>query len=120
MLKGKRVTVPSESILTFTLNQKFNGKEHNIGKFRLSVTTAKAPILLQSATPEQIIRLIDVPPSQRTPAQKTTLANYYRGIDPDLASLRRAQEARLGLLAAIRAWRRTKKVTKLLLSLRSE
>ncbi len=32
--------------LTITMVQKFPGKEHNLGKFRLSVTTAKTPISL--------------------------------------------------------------------------
>ncbi len=73
--------------LTFTMNQQFAGKEHNIGKFRLAVTTAKAPILLQSTTPENISRLLDVAPEERSADQKKTLANYYRSIDPDLARL---------------------------------
>jgi hypothetical protein len=76
--------------LTFTLNQQFSGKEHNIGKFRLSATTAKPPILLRSTTPEEIIKLIDIAPDQRSAEQKSILANYYRGIDADLARLQRS------------------------------
>ena len=76
--------------LTFTLNQQFSGKEHNIGKFRLSATTAKPPILLRSATPEEIIKLIDTAPDQRSAEQQARLANYYRGIDADLARLQRS------------------------------
>ena len=73
--------------LTFTLDQQFPGKQHNIGKFRLSVTTSRAPILLQGQTPENIAKLLEIPLDQRTPEQRTTVANYYRGIDPALGQL---------------------------------
>ncbi|HWY87382.1 MAG TPA: DUF1549 domain-containing protein [Gemmataceae bacterium] len=76
------------TLITFTLNQKFTGKEHNIGKLRLAVTTVKSPVMLKSATPESIVKLIDIAPEERTAEQKSTLADYYRGIDPDLARLR--------------------------------
>lgn len=82
--------VKEGTTLTFTLSQQFAGKDHNIGKFRLSVTTAKAPILLQGATPENITRLLDVDKEKRTPEQQAALANYYRSIDPDLQRLQRA------------------------------
>ena len=36
-------------MLTFTMVQTFAGKQHNIGRFRLSVTTAKAPMTLRGA-----------------------------------------------------------------------
>jgi hypothetical protein len=76
--------------LTFTLNQQFAGKDHNIGKFRLSATTSKTPILLRSTTPDEIVKLIDIPAEQRTADQKGALAKHYRGIDPDLARLQRS------------------------------
>jgi hypothetical protein len=76
--------------LTFTLQQQFTGKDHNIGKFRLAITTAKPPILLRSTTPDEIVKLIDTPAEQRTADQKAKLASYYRGIDPDLARLQRS------------------------------
>ena len=46
--------------------------------FRLAVTTSNPPILLQSATPLDIIKLIDIPAADRTSEQKDRLASYYR------------------------------------------
>jgi hypothetical protein len=78
------------TVFTFTLNQQFSGKDHNIGRFRLSFTTNKPPILLQGSAPENITKLLDITPEQRTAEQKTTLANHYRGIDQDLSKLQRS------------------------------
>jgi Protein of unknown function (DUF1553)/Protein of unknown function (DUF1549)/Bacterial Ig-like domain (group 2) len=76
--------------LTFTMIQKYGGKDHNLGKFRLSVTTSKAPVLLQGTIPENISKLLDLAPAERSAEQKTTLAKYYRGIDPDMGRLERS------------------------------
>src|SRR5262249_40587232 len=76
--------------LTFSLDQQFTGKQHNIGKFRLAVTTSRPPVLLQGQTPENIAKLLDTPAEQRNADQKSALANYYRSIDPALAQLQRA------------------------------
>src|SRR5262249_1388820 len=40
--------------IIITMSQNFPGKEHNIGKFRISVTDSRAPVLLQGTTPENI------------------------------------------------------------------
>jgi hypothetical protein len=64
--------------VTFTLSHQFSGKDHNIGRFRISLTTAKPPILLQGATPENIAKLLEIPLEQRTPAQKTTVLTARR------------------------------------------
>ena len=45
-------------MLTITMVQKFPGKEHNLGKFRLSVTTAKTPISL-NGPPEPIAQILE-------------------------------------------------------------
>lgn len=87
---GNKFGFQEGTLVTFTLSQQFAGKDHNIGKFRLSLTNAKPPILLQGATPENITKLLDIPKEQRTPEQKAALANYYRSIDPEIARLQRA------------------------------
>jgi hypothetical protein len=79
---------PEGTLLTFTLDQRFNGKLHNIGKFRLSLTTKKPPIPLENGLPRALVKALQTPPEKRTPAQKAELANYYRSIDPELARLR--------------------------------
>src|SRR5207302_438761 len=72
----------------FVLNE-FKGKLHNIGRFRLSVTTQKPPIQLQSV-PENIVKIVDLPEAKRTPQQKEAVSNYYRSLDPELARLQRS------------------------------
>lgn len=75
--------------LVFTLNQQFAGKDHNIGKFRISATTAKPPILLQGQVPPDVAKLLDIEPAKRTDDQKKTVSDYYRRIDPELGRLTR-------------------------------
>jgi Protein of unknown function (DUF1553)/Protein of unknown function (DUF1549) len=80
---------PEGTTITVTMLQKFPGKEHNIGKFRISATTTKPPVLLKGQVPETITKIIDVPADQRTPEQKAAVLNYYRSIDQELARLGR-------------------------------
>ena len=83
---------PEGTAITVTMLQKFVGKEHNIGKFRISVTTTQAPVLLQGQAPENITKLLDVPADKRTPEQKTALLNHYRSIDAELRAFAAARE----------------------------
>jgi hypothetical protein len=80
------VASPNGSTLTFTLDQRYEGKHHNIGRFRLSVTSAKLPITLD-AFPEAVVKALGTPPEKRTPEQKTELTKYYRALDTELARL---------------------------------
>ncbi len=73
--------------ITVTMLQKFTGKEHNVGKFRISATTTKPPVLLQGQVPAQISKVLDVPADKRTPEQKAAVLNYYRSVDGELARL---------------------------------
>ncbi|MFL5241996.1 MAG: DUF1549 domain-containing protein [Gemmataceae bacterium] len=75
-----------EMLLTFTLDQQFPGKEHNIGKFRLAVTTAKGPFKFDGP-PEAIAKALATPAEQRTTDQKAEITNYFRSLDPELARL---------------------------------
>jgi hypothetical protein len=77
------------AVLTFTMEQTFASKQHNIGKFRLSVTTAKLPITL-SSLPDNLTRLLAVEAAKRTPEQKAELTRYYRGQDAELMRLTQA------------------------------
>ncbi len=72
--------------LTVTMIQKFTGKEHNIGKFRLSVTTAKAPILL-NGPPAPIAQILNTPPDKRTPEQKAEITRHFRSQDAEYGRL---------------------------------
>ncbi|MFO0964814.1 MAG: DUF1553 domain-containing protein [Gemmataceae bacterium] len=86
---GGKVGFKEGTTLTFTLMQQFPGKDHNIGKFRLSVTTAKPPILLEGQIPPALAKLLDKDAVQRTPAELKSIADYYRSIDPELQRLTR-------------------------------
>jgi hypothetical protein len=73
--------------LTFTLAQTYAGKDHNIGRFRLSVTTAKPP-LSPDGPPEAIVKVLATGSDQRTPEQKAELSKYFRSQDKEYARLR--------------------------------
>src|SRR5262249_33059327 len=73
--------------LTFTLAQTYAGKDHNIGRFRLSVTTAKPP-LSADGPPEVIVKILGVGTDQRTPEQKAELSKFFRSQDKEYARLR--------------------------------
>ena len=72
--------------LTFTMEQKFPGKEHNLGKFRLSVTTAKPPILL-NGPPAPIAAILNTEPDKRTPEQKAEMTRHFRAQDAEYGRL---------------------------------
>jgi hypothetical protein len=87
-IKGKAI-VQAPSSLTFTLTQRFNSKVHNIGRFRLSVTTQKGPLSLQTPPPE-IAKLLHIPPEKRSDQEKSAMINFFRSTDAELARLQRA------------------------------
>lgn len=99
------------SVLTFRLDQRFPGRNHNIGRFRLSVTTAKPPIQLEDGLPRAVVQASAIPAAKRTRQQQTTLADYYRSLDPRwqqlskaLAALPRPPEDKRQLGAQDLAW----------------
>jgi hypothetical protein len=88
IFEGRTKVGSPEGVLKFEMLQKFVGKTHNVGKFRLSVTTQQLPLFLQ-VLPENIAKVVNTPATQRTPEQQQEVANYYRGLDPELARLQR-------------------------------
>jgi hypothetical protein len=81
------LALPTGANLTIRMLQQFPGREHNIGRFRLSVTSSKPPFS-PKGPPKPIATILAVEPAQRTPQQKAELANYYHAMDPELARLR--------------------------------
>jgi hypothetical protein len=79
------------TVLTVTMLQQFAGRDHNIGKFRLSVTTAKAPTLI--GAPEAVLTALHIEPPKRTAQQNATLRDYYRSLDPNLLPMAAAVAA---------------------------
>jgi hypothetical protein len=70
------------SELSITMIQKFTGKEHNLGKFRISVTTSKAPIQL-NGPPAPIATILNVESDKRTPEQKAEMTRQFRAQDKE-------------------------------------
>ena len=62
--------------------------QHNIGRFRLSLTTAAKPSLSEAGLPADIAEIVKADAAGRNDAQKQKLATYYRGISPELAPAR--------------------------------
>lgn len=73
--------------LTFTVLQQFAGNKHNLGRFRLSVTRAKAPVALGLA--ESYRKILEVPAEKRDAKQKETLTRYFKATDPELGRLQK-------------------------------
>jgi hypothetical protein len=81
---------PNGMTLSFKMDQRYEGKLHNIGRFRLSITNYKPPVPLNAGLPEAIVRILKIAPDKRTPEQKVQIANHYRSIDAELARLSQA------------------------------
>jgi len=75
--------------LTFTLEQLFPGKDHNIGRLRLAVTAMNPPLPLQ-AVPENIAQILKIDAEKRTPQQKAVLTAQFRAPDGELPRRQRA------------------------------
>ncbi len=82
--------------LVLTMDHRFAGKEHNIGRFRIAVTTMKPPISL-NGPPKELARILAIPANQRTPADRATLTNHYRSQDAEWQRLQQ-EVARLGAI----------------------
>jgi hypothetical protein len=76
-----------DTTLTFTLEHQSIYQLHNIGKFRLAVTTSASPAGGQSL-PGNVRDALAVAPEKRTQQQKNDVAAYYRTITPLLAPVR--------------------------------
>lgn len=74
------------SVLTFEFVQKFQDGKHLLGRFRLSVTTSPVPFGGEKL-PAEVAAALAVAAEQRTPEQKATLANYFRGRDTGFQEL---------------------------------
>jgi hypothetical protein len=73
---------PSGALFVVSMLQQYPGKEHNIGRFRLSVTDAPLP-LRPGELPVHLVRLLRIDPRHRSPQQQEELTNYRRSQDPE-------------------------------------
>jgi len=79
-IQGKIATKGGEQ-LTFVLDQRY-GSSHVIGRFRISTTEDAKPSLTSSVSPE-LVKLLETPEAERTPAMKTRLRQLYLATDRD-------------------------------------
>jgi hypothetical protein len=90
------VGVAGGSVLTFAISQQFPDGRHNLGRFRISVSSSPHPAS-GSKLPAEILAALGVPADQRNDAQKAQLAAYHRSLDTQLAQLaadvKRSEEA---------------------------
>jgi hypothetical protein len=75
------------TVLTIRMDQLYPGKEHNIGRFRLSFTTTQPPLAV-SGPPPHLAAALGVELEKRTPQQKALLVGAYEAQDAELARLR--------------------------------
>jgi hypothetical protein len=89
------VGFPGGTVLTFKLHFRCN-TGHNIGRPRLAVSTARAPVdLVGAAIPQAVLAVLRTPPAARTPAQAAALLAWYRTTDPEWQKLDKAVEGHL-------------------------
>lgn len=79
------------TLITVSLQQSSTRKlYHNLGRFRMSLTTAPKPLSLNGMT-DLIVETLNTPPDLRTSEQQQELLEYYRTIDPQLNKLKQAE-----------------------------
>ena len=76
--------------LTITLDQAYNQAEpHNLGHFRLSVTSAAAPVPLEGL-PQEVAAALAVAKEQRNDVQRKQIGDYYKTVDAEYVKLAKA------------------------------
>lgn len=80
--------------LTFVLQHESPFPQHNIGRFRISVTSADpASLSNETQVPANVLSIVRAPAGQRTPEQRAELMAYYRSIDPQTTADRSRLDA---------------------------
>ncbi|MEM9587756.1 MAG: hypothetical protein AAGA03_10795, partial [Planctomycetota bacterium] len=85
---AKPIESTGPTLLKFRLHQRHNAANHQLGRFRISVTTATGKIPLGRAEP--IAAALSSPPNQRDKAQNERIRKYVQTIDPELSAGRSA------------------------------
>ena len=81
------VEVADNTKLTFVLDQTYNAdKSHNIGRFRLSLTSGELPATLEGL-PAEVANALAKPAAERNADQQKQVATYFRSVDPELTRL---------------------------------
>jgi cytochrome c553 len=93
------------TVLTIVMKHESQFAGHNVGRFRLSLTSDEKPRLAEKGLPAGIAQALEVDPAKRTPQQKETLIAHYRATAPELAPLRdelaKVENAKKQLVASL-------------------
>jgi hypothetical protein len=85
-LAAKPVAHPGGTVLTFNITQNHGGwnsddnQSHNLGRFRLSVTSA--PNAEADPLPARVRQIVSAPRERRTPAEEAAVFSYWRTTVP--------------------------------------
>lgn len=77
------------TVLTVRLKHNSIYPQHNIGCFRLALTTAEKPGLGKDAIPAAAVKAIQLDPEKRTQADKDAILAHYRTEAPEFETLRK-------------------------------
>ena len=78
--------------LTIRLRHESRFPRHNIGRFRLSLTSSPKPTL-KGGLPGNVVAALKVAPNKRNAAQKDALRKYHQSVAPELQKIRSATAA---------------------------
>lgn len=81
------VNVGEDVPLVITMRHGFDS-QHNLGRFRISMTTAARPVRSDSTIPPQVSQVLSTAKEKRTNEQRVGLSHYYRSIAPALEATR--------------------------------
>lgn len=84
---------------TFSLKQEYGG-QHHLGRIRISATTAEGNV---PALPEAIRNTLALEPSEREPAQREALRNFFRPLSTTVAELQKTGDAKRKELAKVKS-----------------
>lgn len=81
--------------LEITIDQNHTNPTHTLGKFRLSATSAPAPLRATgpAATDRKVLDALATAPQSRTDEQRKAISTHFRSIAPQLAESRSQLEA---------------------------
>jgi len=87
LLTATPLALPPGSMLSVTIEQRTDLKNHTLGRFRLSLSDDPRAAEF-GKTPDTIRNILKIPRDQRSAAQQTALQEYSLGIVPSLARQR--------------------------------
>ena len=97
-------SISESSLLTVRLKHDSTHPQHNIGRFRLAVTSESAPSLDDKAgLPDAVASALKADAEKRSEAERTLLDSHFRTVAPELTSVREQIAANEKQQKAIRA-----------------